>query len=583
MTTYLGRAVYDFSPGRPQPAVPVTPTAPTMAQPQPSQSPAFQPVQPVSPPAQNFQPVQPSPVQPVSFAQNPITQRLMPDSVPSEVLSAPQEALAPAEPPIQYSPVEEAEPAPVAPTPGPASPFDLRAIEEIEKPKNRLTAGRAFRKWLLRGGLAALVLMVGIGGLLFAQGYMKVHRVFKGTAAHSAALQANVDVTKLKGEGDGRVNILLLGNGGGTHDAPDLTDTLMVMSIDPVNKKAVLLSVPRDLWVNVPSYNAMKINAVYEVGKYNYEHKIDSTNNNTQAVEAGFAMADKQVETVLGIPIHYNMLVNFAAFRQAIDTVGGVNISVPTQLYDPTMAWENHGNPVLAAAGPQQMSGTQALLYVRSRETSSDFARSQRQRAMLLALKDKVLSAGTLSNPLKISQLMSAFGNNMVTDFSLSDANRAYQIMKDISNTNVQSMDLVTPPNALVTTGNINGVSIDVPKAGQFNYTAIQNFVHSGLKDGFLVNENAQLTVLNGTAKEGLATTKANELRSYGYNVTSVGNAPTKTYAKTVIVDFSNGADKVTKQYLETRYGVKSVNAVPDPAIQRGSADFIVILGAEQQ
>ncbi|HET6924478.1 MAG TPA: LCP family protein, partial [Candidatus Saccharimonadales bacterium] len=265
-----------------------------------------------------------------------------------------------------------------------------------------------------------------------------------------------------------------------------------------------------------------------------------------------------------------------------VDSVGGITVNVPEQLYDPTMAWENHWNPVLAKAGVQQMNGKQALLYARSRETSSDFARGERQRAIILALKEKAMTLGTLSNPLKISQLMSAFGDNMVTDLSLSDAVRLYDITKDISNDHVQSLDLVTPPHTLITTGNMHGVSIDQPKAGIGNYGDIQAYVRSALKDGFLAKENAQLTVLNGTTVAGMATQKGNELKSYGYNVVKVDNAPTDSYDKTVIVDLTNGQDKYTRHYLENRFGVTAVTSVPDPNIKPGTSNFIVILGQDQ-
>lgn len=484
--------------------------------------------------------------------------------------------------------------APVVPAEAPAQSRSLPKLDlnlslsdtpAAPKAKNRLSAGRTFRTWALRSGLAVFLLLFAIGALLFAQGYLKLHKVFKGGASHAAALQADVNPTMLKGEGDGRVNLLLLGNGGDGHDGPDLTDTMMVASIDPVNKTAALLSVPRDLWVKMPTNfmgNYQKINAAYEAGKYGYLGKQDASNSNAKAVQAGFKAADQAVSQVLGITIHYNAVIDFSAFKQAIDTVGGVTINVPEQLYDPTMAWENNWNPVLAKAGMQQMNGKQALLYVRSRETSSDFARGQRQRSVILGLKDKALSLNTLSNPLKISQLMSAFGNNMVTDLSLSDALRLYDLTKGISNTNFQSIDLVTAPNDYIVTGNANGVSIDQPKAGLYNYSGIQGYVRSTLKDGYIAKENAQLTVLNGTSQAGLATTKANELKSYGYNVTKVDNAPTDGYTKTVIVDLTNGADKYTRHYLENRYGVTATSKLPDNTVQPGSANFVVILGRDQ-
>lgn len=474
------------------------------------------------------------------------------------------------------------------------SPFDIATIEEEEKPKNRLTAGRAWKKWLLSGGIVMFCLLLGTGGLLFAQTYSKAHKVFRGTG-QSAALTASADSTRLKGEDKGRVNILLLGNGGLGHDAPDLTDTLIVLSIDTVHKTATMLSVPRDLWVNVPGSSATKINAAYEIGKYNEAGKVDNTNNNTDAVMAGFKKADQTISSVLGIDINYNLLVNFTSFKQAVDAVGGVTVNVPEQLYDPTMAWENGGNPVLAAAGSQMMDGTKALMYVRSRETSSDFARSQRQRAVILALKEKVLTAGTLSNPLKVSGLVNAFGDNMVTDMSLSEGMRAYQLGKSIDNTKIQTLDLVTPPNNLVTTSSIQNVSIDVPRAGMFQYGDIQKYVQqlfnppqtaaastAGTNVKTNTPETAQIAVLNGTARAGLAGTQASIIKAAGYSVPTVGNAPSQAYGKTIVVDLSNGANPNTKKYLETTYGVTAVTQLPDAAIQPGSANFVVILGSDQ-
>ena len=115
------------------------------------------------------------------------------------------------------------------------------------------------------------------------------------------------------------------------------------------------------------------------------------------------------MESVLGVTIDYNALVDFQAFQQAVDTVGGVTVNVPTDLVDPTMAWQNGNNPLLAKAGIDSFNGAQALNYVRSRETTSDFARSQRQRAVIEALKAKVDTLSTLSNPAKLAGLFRCF------------------------------------------------------------------------------------------------------------------------------------------------------------------------------
>ncbi|MDB5185470.1 MAG: LytR family transcriptional regulator [Candidatus Saccharibacteria bacterium] len=501
--------------------------------------------------------------------------------------------------PMQPAPVHiplvpgfvEHSPQPLAPAPGAAGRskkllrIDMGLPGDASPEKSsRLKIYRsrwiAFRRWAFRSVAVILIMVIGLGGVLFSQGYFQAKKVFGGGKASAAALRENVDPTLLKGEGDGRINVLLLGRGGGDHEAPDLTDTLMLASIDPVNHKATLLSLPRDLWVQVNG-GTMKINAAWETGKYKALGHISDDMSNKQAVQAGFSQIDQTVEEVVGLPIHYNMLVDFSAFKQAVDTVGGVTVNVPSDLVDPTMAWENNWNPVLAKAGVQQMDGKEALIYARSRETSSDFARAERQRALLLALKEKVKTAGTLSNPVKISGLFSAFGDNAQSDLSLSDASRMYSIIKDIDNSNITSISLAQEGNSYVTTANINGQSVVQPKAGQFEYSAIQTYVRSQIKDPYLLNENASVLVLNGTTVAGEATTAANTLKSYGYNVIGTGNAPTNDYSETKVISL-NPTKKYTKNYLEQRYGVKAQTTLPDTSIQPGVADFVIIIGSDE-
>jgi LCP family protein required for cell wall assembly len=451
---------------------------------------------------------------------------------------------------------------------------------------NRRAKWRGLRRGASRGLAVALVLLITMGGLLFSQSYLKLHKVFKGGTGTAAALKANVKPELLKGEGQGRVNILLLGRGGGNHDGPDLTDTMMLVSVDPINHTSTLLSLPRDLWVNVPNQGVMKLNAAWETGEFKYLGKVSPGSTNPKAISAGFSMVDQTVQQVLGVDINYNVLVDFQAFQQAVDTVGGVNVNVPTDLVDPTMAWENGGNSTLAKAGLQDFNGKQALIYVRSRETSSDFARAERQRSVLLALKSKVETLGTLSNPFKLSGLLNSFGNNVQTDLSISNANRLYSIMKNVSGANITSIGLndTTTPGATqyVATGNINGQSVVLPKAGLFQYGDIQQFVRGQLKDPYIIKENSKIFVLNGTAMPGLATTKANELKSYGYNVTKVGNTPNSGWTQTTLVDLTHGKDKYTKNYLEERLGVKASASLSDTTIPTNGADFVIIIGNDE-
>ncbi len=441
----------------------------------------------------------------------------------------------------------------------------------------RLATGmKPRRRWLkiVKRIVITLMLLLLIAGGYFAfKIYIIEKNVFKGGGS-APGLAKKVDIAKLKGEGDGRVNILLLGIGGPGHDGPDLSDTIMLVSIDPVNSQATLLSIPRDLWVQIPGYGSQKINASFAYGKQNSKAKDEAGKT-----KDGLDLIERTLFGVLGVQINYHVVVDFSAFKQAVDAVGGVSFDVPEQLYDPTIAWENGNKSIIAPKGFQTFNGARALLYARSRETSTDFARAERQRQLIVALKDKILSAGTYSNPLKISQLLSSFGDNVYTDFSSGDLLRIYQIGAQIPSSNILSLDMVTPPHALLTTGAQNGLSIVLPRAGLYQYDDIQTYVKNALVDGFIFQENAAITILNGTDTIGVATLKSKELKTYGYNIVSVGDAPTKAYQQTILVDLSKGVKKYTQNYLEKRLGVKATTTLP-AGITAGTSDFVIIVGS---
>jgi polyisoprenyl-teichoic acid--peptidoglycan teichoic acid transferase len=436
------------------------------------------------------------------------------------------------------------------------------------------------RRYSLRGGLVVLALFLLVGGFLFTKGYFNLHKVLKGGGS-SVALNNNVAPSLLKGEGDGRVNILLLGIGGDGHDGADLTDTLMIASIDPVNKKAALVSLPRDLWVTTP-YGTSKINAVYSYAK---QRALAQGKSTQDAEDYGLSQIQDEVKTVTGITINYHALVDFQAFEDAVNTVGGVDINVTSEtavtdyMYD-----EATHKPYTLNVQPglQHFDGLRALMYARSRHTSprGDFDRAERQRLLIEAIAKKVSSASTYTNPVKLSQLMDNFGSHVSTDISIDDAVRMMQIAKQIGST-YDSIDLEQPGKAMFTTGMISGQSVVYPVAGLSDYSQLQTYLRSQLPDGYIVKENANITVLNGTDTPGLASQKADELKSYGYNVGTVDSAPTSSYTNTVIVDLSKGKDPYTKNYLEKRYGVKSTTTLPDNTIKPGNASFVIILGQD--
>ncbi len=285
--------------------------------------------------------------------------------------------------------------------------FGIFRRSSTKKPKKSL--GRRVARV---AGIFSIIIMLSVGSLL-GYAYLKSRQVFRGNGEGAAALQENVDPAKLNGEGDGRVNILLLGKGGPGHEAPDLTDTILLASIDPLQHEVSLVSVPRDLYVEDANGYSTKINAVYSNAKQNKLSSSGTSSEDLQTAEdVGLRAIKEQVSEVLGVPVHYYAMVNFTAFKEAIDTVGGISIDVKEPLSDATMAWLNGGNPVLAAEGLQSFDGNRALLYARSRHGSArgDFDRTSRQREVIVALQQKILTLGTFSNPFKVVELLPTVG-----------------------------------------------------------------------------------------------------------------------------------------------------------------------------
>ncbi|MCA9328516.1 LCP family protein [Candidatus Saccharibacteria bacterium] len=473
------------------------------------------------------------------------------------------------------------------------SGFDLHLDDDEPKKRFRIFGRKKSQKKkrsplrrVARGfGIFSLVLVIGAGSIL-GYGYLKTRQIFRGNGEGAAGLERDVDPSKLNGEGDGRVNILLLGKGGPGHEAPDLTDTILLASIDPVQKEAALLSVPRDTYVQDENGYSTKINAIYSNAKQRKLAELGTSDAELQAGEdAGLKAVKEIVSDMLGVPIHYYVMVDFTAFKEAIDTVGGVTIDVKEPLYDSTMAWLNGGSALLADEGLQTFDGNRALMYARSRHGSArgDFDRTERQREVILALQQKVLSLGTFSNPYKVVELMNALGNNVRTDLNgIGELKRLYEIMQEIPSDRFVSVGLADPPNILVTTDFIDNQSVVVPSAGLYQYDDIRSYVRNTLKDAFLRKENARVTILNGTSTAGLATAREKELKSYGYNIVAIDNAPTSDYTQTKLIDVSNGANPYTASYLEKRLSLtKSTEAIVGLPTN-DTTDFVIILGSDE-
>lgn len=420
---------------------------------------------------------------------------------------------------------------------------------------------RDWRKILfgfLSGFFLTLVLWFG-GNLLLAS-----KKIFVENIDGKAPWFLPTTNTQLKGEGDGRINILLLGIGGGNHPGANLTDTIMLASIDPINKKLSLLSIPRDLYVNIEGVGKSKIN---------YAHSYGEANPNTTG--GGPALVKKTVSKILDLPIHYFVRMDFDGFVKLVDAVGGVDIYVEKPISDPYYPAPDMKkyDPFYITAGQHHMDGKLALKYVRSRETTSDFDRSARQQKFIEAFFKKALSLNVLTNPKAITSIISILGNHLKTDLSLWEIERLIRLAKDIDN-NISMKVLDSSSGLLVASSGASGYYL-VPKSGDFK--EIQKFVHEFLTEPYLEQEIAKIEIQNGTGKDGVAQSIAQLLKSYGYQVVKITTAP-KIYPKTTIYDYTGGKKPVTLALLQKRLNAKDVKITK---IDGGNIDLLVILGQD--
>lgn len=286
---------------------------------------------------------------------------------------------------------------------------------------------RIKRQLLRHVGLVRIVLGLGIltvvvGGLAFvAKPILDI--AAKALIGPRFVVSFFSSPTSVLHSSNGRTNILLLGIAGGEHEGRDLTDTMIFTSVDLTSGDVVMLSIPRDIWID--SLDA-KINSAFHYG----EEKNPG---------GGFVLAKDAVYQITGQPLHYTILLDFTGFVKAIDLVGGVDVEIERGFTDekyPIPGKEKDecsGDPGFRCRyeilrfekGRQHMDGETALKFVRSRnatgEEGTDFARSTRQQKVILAFKDKLLSRGTLLSPAKLLSLKETFSQHVKIDRSLSE------------------------------------------------------------------------------------------------------------------------------------------------------------------
>jgi LCP family protein required for cell wall assembly len=326
-------------------------------------------------------------------------------------------------------------------------------------------------------------------------------------------------------DGASRVTIMIVGVDFGDWSAdregPSRTDTMILLTIDPVGKAAGMLSIPRDMWVDIPGFGYSKINNAYAFGE---GYKLPG---------GGKGLAIKTVENFLGIPIQYFAQVDFSAFVRMIDDIGGICLDVPATI---NVGVLDENGTTTVEAGHQCLSGKVALGYARARDVGQgveggDVERSQNQQRVILAIRDKVLS----NFPVLVGQagpLYNELSSGVHTDLSLNDILRLAVLAKDISLDSIQA-GVINYTMMQDAKYDLNGQSLDVlrPYPDKIRELVDKIFgggaikpMASGDLPQLMQQEAGRVLVINGSGVDGIGQKTYDYLKSQGMNVIGPGN-----------------------------------------------------------
>ena len=375
--------------------------------------------------------------------------------------------------------------------------------------------------------------------------------------------------------GTDRLNILLIGVDQRPAENTFQTDTMIVVSIDPVSRQVAMFQIPRDS-VNVPVPpsaqgawgpvfpskidSAVKINSWWRVNMDRGD-LWPGSNSTTRGANALKAI----LGNLYGLTIPYYVMVNFTGFQHAVDALGGVTINVQIPVVDDTYPGGYGNMRVYIPAGPQAMDGYDALVYARSRHGSSDYDRGHRQQRVLLSIHDQVDPQAILAN---LPVLIDTLQRSVKTDIPQSMIGSLLDLSSRVDTKNLRSF--VFEPNQGYGTdmwepsGHTNSNDVlNVDRIRQAVSTAFTLDPKLLAQQEALAAEAAQVYVLNGSGKFGLGKSLADYLFAYAGLDASAPNQVTKTIATTTIVVY-NGAEQnlpKTIAYLKSVFGVQVTTA----------------------
>lgn len=304
-------------------------------------------------------------------------------------------------------------------------------------------------------------------------------------------------------QGRDRLNILLLGIDRRQDEPFDgaRSDTIMLASIDPVTKSAALVSLPRDLWVNIPGFGEQRINVAHAVG--------------------GPDLAKRTVTADFGIPIKYYVRVDFKGFEDVVNTVGGIIVDVDRPVKDDEYPAGDYGyQRIYVEPGPQLMVGQTALQYARSRHSENDFGRAARQQKVVLAIRERALQLNMLPRaPELLGILQKAVSTDIPAGDMLSLARLASEVDRERIANLVVDTELARPAKGE------GGADILLPDTA-----AIRAAIDRVLKTAARPELRARIEVLNGTTRTGYGQRVNDFLAAQGFDVVRVAAADRTDY-----------------------------------------------------
>lgn len=371
-------------------------------------------------------------------------------------------------------------------------------------------------------------------------------------------------------DGGSRINIVFFGLRGGDisgDDCPACTDTIILLTVDPVTKTAGMLSISRDMWVNIPGFGYSRINTAWTIGE------------GAKLPGGGPALAMETVSQFIGVPLHYYVQVDFGTFVSFINMIGGINVYVDERMVlDPTGTGQDHF--VLSCCDMRHLTGKRALAYARCRAESQgcsggDVGRAKRQQKVILAIRDKVLDPAYFAKLLaQAPQLYNTFSSGVHTNMSLEDAMKLAVLVKDIP---VESIKQGVIDNNMVSFANVtlDGVSASVlrPIPDMIRVLRDEIFIPGGplspLAQGdpgtLMQSDDARIRVTNNTYTADLDGRTANFLMAQGMQVVEHG-IPTGASDQTVLIVYS--PKLYALRYLINTFGITGSTQIiikPDP------------------